>query len=66
MLLSIKNFILNRLSIVLAEKNKTNRWLAEKLKVNRNTVSKLVNNSQQRSLKTFYRISVLLEIDQVF
>jgi putative transcriptional regulator len=55
--------ILNRLRVVLAEKNKTNRWLAEKLKVNENTVSKWVTNMQQPSLITFYQISVLLEVD---
>jgi putative transcriptional regulator len=58
----MKKLILNRLRIVLAEKNLTNRWLAEKLKVNENTVSKWVNNSQQPNLKTFYKISVLLEV----
>ncbi len=55
--------ILNRLRVVMAEKDKTNRWLAEKLKVNENTVSKWMNNSQQPSLMTFYNISVLLEVD---
>jgi DNA-binding XRE family transcriptional regulator len=55
--------ILNRLRVVMAEKDKTNRWLAEKLKVNENTVSKWMNNSQQPSLITFYNISVLLGVD---
>ncbi|HWY33405.1 MAG TPA: helix-turn-helix transcriptional regulator, partial [Nitrosopumilaceae archaeon] len=54
---------LNRLRVVMADKNKTNRWLAEKLKVNENTVSKWINNSQQPNLMTFYKISVLLEVD---
>jgi DNA-binding XRE family transcriptional regulator len=54
---------LNRLRVVLAEKNKTNKWLAQHLKINPNTVSKWLNNSQQPNLKTFYEISVLLEID---
>jgi putative transcriptional regulator len=55
--------ILNRLRVVMAEKDKTNRWLAEQLKVNENTVSKWMNNSQQPSLITFYNISVLLGVD---
>lgn len=55
--------ILNRLRVVLAEKDKTNRWLAEKLKVNENTVSKWVTNTQQPSVETFYRISVLLTVN---
>jgi putative transcriptional regulator len=59
----MEKLILNRLRVVIAEKNKTNRWLAEKLKVNENTVSKWVNNSQQPSVLTFYKISLLLSVD---
>jgi DNA-binding XRE family transcriptional regulator len=59
----MEKLILNRLRVVMAEKNKTNRWLAEKLDVNENTVSKWVNNSQQPNLMTFYKISGLLEVD---
>jgi putative transcriptional regulator len=59
----MKKLILNRLRVVLAEKDKSNRWLAEKLRVNENTVSKWVNNTQQPPLMTFYKISTLLEID---
>ncbi|PZR26406.1 MAG: transcriptional regulator [Citrobacter freundii] len=55
--------VLNRLRIVLAEKDKTNRWLAEKLKVNENTVSKWVTNNQQPSVETFYRIATLLQVN---
>ncbi|MGN6291206.1 MAG: helix-turn-helix transcriptional regulator [Chitinophagaceae bacterium] len=55
--------VLNRLRIVLAEKDKTNRWLAEKLEVNENTVSKWVTNNQQPSVETFYRIAVLLQVN---
>ena len=59
----MEKMILNRLRVVMADKNKTNRWLAEKLKVNENTVSKWINNSQQPNLMTFYKISVLLEVE---
>ena len=62
-MLRMEKLILNRLRVVMAEKNKTNRWLAEKLDINENTVSKWVNNSQQPNLMTFYKISVLLEVD---
>lgn len=55
--------ILNRIRVVLAEKHKTNRWLAEQLHINENTVSKWVNNNQQPPVMTFYKISVLLEVD---
>ena len=59
----MEKLILNRLRVVLAEKNKSNKWLAEQLKVNSNTVSKWIVNSQQPNLKTFYKISVILEVD---
>lgn len=55
--------VLNRLRVVLAEKNKRNKWLADQLKVSRNTVSKWLNNTQQPTLKTFYKIALLLEVD---
>lgn len=54
---------LNRLRIILAERNKKNKWLAEQLNVNVNTVSKWINNIQQPTLNTFYEISVLLDVD---
>lgn len=55
--------VLNRLRIVLAEQNKTNRWLAEQLKVNENSVSKWTTNTQQPSIHTFYRIAKILKIN---
>ncbi|AEW01658.1 helix-turn-helix domain protein [Niastella koreensis GR20-10] len=54
---------LNRLRIVLAEKNKTNRWLAEQLGVTEGTVSKWATNTHQPTLETLYQISVLFKID---
>lgn len=59
----MEELALNRLRVVLAEKNKTNKWLAEQLDINANTVSKWLNNSQQPTLKTFYEISVILDVD---
>jgi len=54
---------INRLRVVLAEKNITNKWLAEQMGVTQNTVSKWVTNTKQPSVETFYRISLLLKID---
>ena len=54
---------LNRLRIVLAEKNKTNRWLADQLGVTEGTVSKWATNTHQPSLETLYQISLLFKID---
>ena len=54
---------INRLRVVLAEHNRTNRWLAEQLNVNEGTVSRWITNNKQPSVDTFYRISVILNID---
>lgn len=55
--------VLNRLRIVLAEKNKKGVWLAQQLDVSTTTVSKWLNNVQQPPLKTFYAIARLLDVD---
>lgn len=46
---------INRLKILLVEKNKINKWLGEQLKVNPTTVSKWCINSSRPSLKMFFR-----------
>jgi putative transcriptional regulator len=60
-----KKINLNRLRIVLAEKDKTNRWLADQLGVTEGTVSKWVTNSHQPPLETLYQISLLFKIDLI-
>lgn len=55
--------LINRLRVVLAEKNKPNKWLAEKLGVNPSTVSRWVNNKQQPPLNTFRDIAKVLSVD---
>ncbi len=54
---------LNRLRIVLAERDKTNRWLADELGVTEGTVSKWVTNTHQPSLETLYQISLIFKMD---
>lgn len=54
---------LNRLKVVLVEKNKTGKWLAEKLGKSTCTVSKWCQNSIQPDLKTLDKIAKLLEVD---
>jgi len=54
---------LNRLRIVLAERNKTNRWLADQLGVTEGTVSKWATNTHQPSLETLYQVALLFKID---
>jgi putative transcriptional regulator len=59
----MEKLALNRLRIILAEKNKKNKWLADQLKVNVNTVSSWLNNTHQPSLQTLYKIAILLDVN---
>ena len=54
---------LNRLKLVLVEKDKTGIWLAEQLGVTAVTVSKWCSNITQPTLPTLNRIAELLEVD---
>lgn len=54
---------INRLKIILAEKEKTNKWLAEKLSKSEVTVSRWCTNEVQPSLDTLAEIAKLLKID---
>ena len=55
---------LNRLKLVLVEKDKTGIWLAEQLGVTAVTVSKWCSNITQPTLPTLDRIAELLECDK--
>lgn len=54
---------INKIKIVLAEKNKTNKWLAETLGKNEATVSRWCTNENQPSIDTFYQIAQVLDVD---
>lgn len=53
----------NRLKIVLAEEQKSNKWLAEQLGKDQATISKWVTNSSQTDLKNLLRIAKTLNVD---
>lgn len=53
----MSEFKFNRLKIVLAEHDLTNRWLADKLKVNEMTVSRWVSNKRQPPLEQLFSIA---------
>lgn len=53
---------INRLKVVLAEKNLSNKWLAEQLGKNEATVSRWCTNEVQPQIKTFVKIAEKLEI----
>ncbi len=54
---------INRLKVVLAEKDKTNRWLAEQIGYTEGMVSRWVSNVKQPPLNVLYDISLLLKVD---
>ena len=54
---------INRIKVVLAEKNKTNKWLAEQLGKDQAIVSKWVTNTTQPTLEMLLQIDKVLEVD---
>lgn len=54
---------LNRLKIILCEKEKTSKWLAAELGKNPTTISKWCTNTIQPDLPTLNRIAELLDVD---
>lgn len=58
--MSDKNY--NRIKIVLAEKNLSNKYLAEKLGRDQATISKWVTNNAQPPLETLNQIAQCLEV----
>ena len=53
----------NRIQVVLAEKQKTNKWLAEYLDCAPTTVSKWCTNACQPPMETYIKISKLLDVE---
>jgi DNA-binding Xre family transcriptional regulator len=53
---------INRLKVVLAEKNLTSKWLAEQLGKNEATISRWCTNDVQPSLKTLLEIAKILGV----
>lgn len=54
---------INRIKVVLAEKNRTNKFLAESLSVDPSQVSRWVTNRQQPNLETLLKIANAPEVD---
>ena len=59
----MENNGLNRIKVMLVEKNKTARWLAKELGKDPTTVSKWCTNQSQPTLEILIKIADLLEID---
>ena len=54
---------LNRIKVVMAEKDKTGLWLSEKIGKSNTRVSKYINQRVQPDLKTLYAIADALDVD---
>lgn len=59
---SMMDSSINRIRVVLAEQNKTNRWLAEQMGKSEITISRWVQNKYQPSLEQLLRVAKLLSI----
>ena len=58
-----QQMMLNRIKVVLAEKQKTNRWLAEQMGKSENTISRWCSNKSQPSIAQLQEIANLLDVD---
>lgn len=54
---------INRLKVILAERQRTGKWLAESLEKNEATVSRWCTNESQPSLETLVTIAKTLDVD---
>jgi putative transcriptional regulator len=54
---------INRLRIVLAEKEVSQKEFAKMLSFNPNTISRICNNEQQPTLKTLHKMAKALDVD---
>ena len=54
---------INRLKVVLVEKEKSGKWLADQVGKSTCTVSKWCSNTTQPDLQTLTRIAQLLNVD---
>ena len=60
---AMENQKLNRIKVVLAEKDKTGTWLSEQMGRNIGTISRWMTNKVQPSVEQLYDIAKYLEVD---
>ena len=58
-----QQIVINRIKVVLAEKQRTNRWLAEQTGKSENTISRWCSNKSQPSIAQLQEIANLLDVD---
>lgn len=54
---------INRIKVVLAEKNKSNKWLAEAIGRSQNTVSRWCGNKMQPTAEAMVDIAKALDVE---
>lgn len=54
---------LNRIRVILAEKDLSNKWLAEQMGRDQATISKWVTNTAQPNLEMMIKLSKVLNVD---
>ena len=59
----MENRRLNRIKVVLVDKQKSNKWLAEKVGKDPATISKWVTNTTQPNLEMLLQIAKVLEVN---
>ena len=58
-----QQIVMNRIKVVLAEKQRTNRWLAEQMGKSENTVSRWCSNKSQPSIAKLQEVAKCLDVD---
>ena len=58
-----QQIVMNRITVTLVEKQKTNRWLAEQMGKSENTISRWCSNKSQPSIIQLQEIANLLDVD---
>ena len=59
----MSNKKINRIKVILAEKEKTNKWLAEQVGKDPATISKWCTNTAQPSLEMLLQIDKVLNVE---
>ena len=58
-----QQIVMNRIKVLLVEKQKTNKWLAEQMGKSENTISRWCSNKSQPSISQLQEIANLLDVD---
>lgn len=58
-----QQIVINRIKVVLTEKQRTNRWLAEQMGKSENIISRWCSNKSQPSFDMLVKAAELLNVD---